>query len=97
LNALVIQSIPTAVISPSSSGATFRNPPLVSRNRLGVGATESGKVYRIEVTGYRGKTVNAISKFRRSNQVFLVPFDRLSQEYQRIHQQGGVIASITPV
>ncbi|NJP19333.1 MAG: hypothetical protein HC763_10540, partial [Hydrococcus sp. CRU_1_1] len=25
-----------------------------------------------------------------------VPFARLSQEYQRIHKEGGVIASITP-
>jgi phycoerythrin-associated linker protein len=97
LNALVIQSTPVPVISPASSGAVFRNPPSVSRSRLGVGATESGKVYRIEVTGYRGKTVRATSKIRRANQVLLVPYDRLSQEYQRIHQQGGVIASITPL
>ncbi|OLP19340.1 photosystem I reaction center subunit XII [Leptolyngbya sp. 'hensonii'] len=97
LNSLVIQSIPTPVISPAGDGATFRNPPVVSRTRLGVGAGEGGKVYRIEVTGYRAKSFNNISKFRRSNQVFLVPFDKLSQEYQRIHQQGGVIASITLV
>jgi phycoerythrin-associated linker protein len=97
LNSLVIQSIPTPVISPASDGATFRNPPLGSRTIHGVGASEGGKVYRIEVTGYRAKAVNSISKFRRSNQVYLVPFDQLSKEYQRIHQQGGVIASITPV
>ncbi|MBH8566878.1 phycobilisome linker polypeptide [Nostoc sp. CENA67] len=97
LNSLVIQSIATPVVSPSSSGATFRTPPAVSRSRQGVGATSDGKVYRIEVTGYRAKAVNAVSKFRRSNQVFLVPYDQLSQEYQRIHQQGGVIASITAV
>ncbi|MEB3177614.1 MAG: phycobilisome linker polypeptide [Nostocaceae cyanobacterium] len=97
LNSLVIKSTPTAVISPASDGATFRNPPVGSRTRHGAGASEGGKVYRIEVTGYRAKTVNQISKFRRSNQVYLVPFDKLSQEYQRIHQQGGVIASITPV
>lgn len=97
LNSLVIQSTPVAVISPASSGATFRNPTVGSRTRHGAGASEGGKVYRIEVTGYRAKTVNQISKFRRSNQVYLVPFDKLSQEYQRIHQQGGVIASITPV
>jgi phycoerythrin-associated linker protein len=97
LNSLVIQSTPTPVISPASSGATFRNPPVGSRTRHGAGASDGGKVYRIEVTGYRAKTVNQISKFRRSNQVYLVPFDKLSQEYQRIHQQGGVIASITPV
>ncbi|QSJ16652.1 phycobilisome linker polypeptide [Nostoc sp. UHCC 0702] len=97
LNSLVIQSIATPVVSPSSSGATFRTPPVVSRSRQGVGASSDGKVYRIEVTGYRSKAVNAVSKFRRSNQVYLVPYDQLSQEYQRIHQQGGVIASITAV
>jgi phycoerythrin-associated linker protein len=97
LNALVIQSIPTSVISPAGDGATFRNPAGSARSRHGVDASADGKVYRIEVTGYRAKTFNNISKFRRSNQVFLVPYDKLSQEYQRIHQQGGVIASITAV
>jgi phycoerythrin-associated linker protein len=97
LNALVIQSTPTAVVSPGGAGATFRNPSGSSRSRQGVGASDDGKVYRIEVTGYRAKTVNSVSKFRRSNQVFLVPYNKLSQEYQRIHQQGGVIASVTAV
>ncbi|MEH1841466.1 MAG: phycobilisome linker polypeptide [Nostoc sp.] len=97
LNSLVIQGTPTAVISPASAGATFSTPPTGARTRLGVDASASGKVYRIEVTGYRAKTFNNISKFRRSNQVFLVPYEKLSQEYQRIHQQGGVIASITAV
>jgi phycoerythrin-associated linker protein len=97
LNALVIQSTPTPVVSPAGSGATFRNPPVGARTRHGVDASSGGKVYRIEVTGYRSKAVNRVSKFRRSNQVFLVPYDKLSQEYQRIHQQGGVIASITAV
>jgi phycoerythrin-associated linker protein len=97
LNALVIQSTPTSVISPAGDGSTFRNPVGSARSRHGVDASADGKVYRIEVTGYRAKTFNNISKFRRSNQVFLVPYDKLSQEYQRIHQQGGVIASITAV
>lgn len=98
LNNLVIQQLPTAVIPPNSDGATFQTPPVgAARTRQGVGATESGKVYRIEVTGYRAKAVNRVSKFRRANRVYLVPFDQLSQEYQRIHRQGGVIASITPV
>ena len=51
----------------------------------------------IEVTSYRSKSVNNFSKFRRSNKVYLVPYDKLSEEYQRIHRQGGVIASVTPV
>ncbi|AFZ00583.1 phycobilisome linker polypeptide [Calothrix sp. PCC 6303] len=97
LNSLVIQSTPTPVISPASSGAKFRNPPVTSRTRHGVDASENGKVYRIEVTGYRSNKLNRVSQFRRSNQVYLVPFDKLSQEYQRIHRQGGVIASITSV
>jgi phycoerythrin-associated linker protein len=97
LNALVIQGTPTPVISSMGGGSTFSNPPVVSRSRQGVDATSGGKVYRIEVTGYRAKTVNSVSKFRRSNQVYLVPYDKLSQEYQRIHQQGGIIASVTAV
>ncbi|MDJ0508740.1 MAG: phycobilisome linker polypeptide [Crocosphaera sp.] len=102
LNKYVIQETPLAVIPPSGGSAgegwSFQDTPVGSRSRQGVGASDEGKVYRIEVTGYRspGK-VNRVSKFRRSNQVYLVPFNKLSQEYQRIHQQGGVISSITAV
>ncbi len=102
LNKYVIQETPLAVIPPSGGSAgegwSFQDTPVGSRRRQGVGASDEGKVYRIEVTGYRspGK-VNRVSKFRRSNQVYLVPFNKLSQEYQRIHQQGGVISSITAV
>ncbi|MFN3362163.1 MAG: phycobilisome rod-core linker polypeptide [Pseudanabaenaceae cyanobacterium] len=94
LNSLVIQEIPTPVVAP---GLTFRTPVLAARSRHGVDASAGGKVYRIEVTGYRAKVVNNVSKFRRSNQVFLVPYEKLSEEYQRIHRQGGIIASITPL
>lgn len=99
LNKYVIQETPVAIVPPSggSTGWSFQDTPLGARTRHGAGASAEGKVYRIEVTGYRSKVVNRVSKFRRSNQVFLVPFDQLSKEYQRIHQQGGVIASITPV
>lgn len=100
LNKYVIQAIPTAVVPPSdaSDGWSFQDPTLGSRTRHGVGASDGGKVYRIEVTGYASPgAVNRISRFRRSNQVYLVPFDQLSKEYQRIHKQGGKIASITPV
>ena len=97
LNALVIQKTPTPVISPGSAGSTFQNPPTAARQRQGVGATADGKVYRVEATGYRANTVRKISQFRRSNQVYLVPFNQLSETYQRIHRQGGVISSITAV
>jgi phycoerythrin-associated linker protein len=97
LNALTINSTATAVISPASSGASFQDTSVASRSRHGVDASSGGKVYRIEVTSIRANAVNRVSKFRRSNQVFLVPYEKLSQEYQRIHQQGGVIASVTVV
>jgi phycoerythrin-associated linker protein len=94
LNALVINATPTAVTAP---GNTFRNPPINPRTRLGSGADEQGKVYRIEVTGYRANKLNNISKFRRSNQVYMVPYEQLSETYQRIHKQGGSIVSMTAV
>jgi phycoerythrin-associated linker protein len=98
LNKYVIQDIPIPVIPPSGGsvgdGWAFQDTSLGASTRLG--NLEDGKMYRIEVTGYRSiGSVNRVSKFRRSNQVYFVPFNRLSQEYQRIHKSGGVIASIT--
>ncbi|MEM9808028.1 MAG: phycobilisome linker polypeptide [Cyanobacteria bacterium P01_D01_bin.56] len=97
LNSLVIQKTPTPVVAPGSTGGTFRNPPMVARQRHGVGASDGGKTYRVEVTGYRANTLKRVSQFRRSNQVYMVPFNELSETYKRIHRQGGVIASITAV
>jgi phycoerythrin-associated linker protein len=99
LNKYVIQDIPIPVIPPSGGsvgdGWSFQDTPSGASTRLGAG--EEGKIYRIEVTGFRpAGRVNRVSKIRRSNQVYFVPFNRLSQEYQRIHKEGGVIASITP-
>ena len=98
----VIQQSPIAVRPPSggSSGGgwAFQEPPLAAESRQGAGAGEDGKVYRVEVTGYpTSKAINRISRFRRSNKVYFVPYAQLSETYQRIHKQGGSIASITPV
>ncbi|MEM6256457.1 MAG: phycobilisome linker polypeptide [Cyanobacteria bacterium P01_D01_bin.156] len=97
LNSLVINAIPAPVLSPLSAGGTFQTPADSSRTRHGVGASANGKIYRVEVTSYRSKAFNRVSKFRRANKVYMVPFDKLSDEYKRIHKQGGVIASITLV
>ncbi|MFK8185881.1 MAG: phycobilisome rod-core linker polypeptide [Phormidesmis sp.] len=99
LNSLVINAVPTAVKAPSegSDGWAFSEPPIAANARFGAGIGERGKVYRIEVTSIRANTVRTRSRFRRANQVYLVPYEKLSQEYQRIHKSGGVIASITPV
>lgn len=102
LNKYVIQETPLPVIPPSGGavgdGWSFRDTSAGAQTLLGSSTGEEGKVFRIEVTGYRSQgKVNRVSKFRRSNQVYFVSFSQLSQEYQRIHKQGGVIASITPV
>lgn len=102
LNQYVIQGTPLAVIPPSGGAAgdgwSFQEPSLSARTRQGSGAGEDGKVFRVEVTAYSSPgAVNRVSKFRRSNKVYLVPFSQLSETYQKIHQQGGSIASITPV
>ncbi len=102
LNQYVIQNTPLAVVPPSGGAAgngwSFQDTTLGSRSRQGIGASDEGKVFRVEVTAYRSpNAVNRVSKFRRSNKVYLVPYNQLSETYQRIHKQGGAIASITPV
>lgn len=101
LNSNVIQETPISIVPPSGGAAgdgwSFQGAPRSPRTRQGAGAGANGKVYRIEVTGYSSNAVNRVSKFRRSNKVYLVPYEQLSQEYKRIHKQGGKIASITPV
>ncbi len=99
LNSLVINPTATAVIPSSGAGSTFRTPADAPSRRtpLGTSVSSIGNVYRIEVTGYRAKTVNKVSQFRRSNKVYLVPAEQLSAQFQRIHAQGGVISSVTVV
>jgi phycoerythrin-associated linker protein len=102
LGGAAYQNLPLPVIPPSSgetTGWSFRP----SRNlqdaptRLGVGAGEEGVTYRVEVTGYSANNLRRISRYTRSNRVFYVPFDKLSEQFKRIHREGGKIASITPV
>ena len=102
LGGAAYQNRPLAVVPPSSSetsGWSFRP----SRNlqdaptRLGVGAGEEGMTYRVEVTGYSANNVLRISRYVRSNRVYYVPFNKLSEQFIRIHREGGKIASITPV
>lgn len=93
---------PLPVVAPSgmnSQGFAFRptTRPTEPRSRLGVGASDEGKVFRVEVTGYNAPGVARVSRYRKSNQVFYVPFAKLSQQFQRIHKERGKIASITPV
>jgi len=96
------QNRPMAVVPPSSSetqGWSFRPSKNLqdAATRLGSGASDQGKTYRVEVTAYSANNVRRISRYTRSNRVYYVPFDKLSEQFKRIHAEGGKIASITPV
>lgn len=97
----VLTQTPITVIPPSGGAAgagwAFQETPLNSATRQGVGAGDDGKIYRVEVTGYRAKTYNAFPKYRRPNKVYMVPFNKLFELYQTIHKQGASVASVTPV
>lgn len=90
------------VVPPSSQdsqGWSFRpadnlTDPVI---RVGVLAGEEGKIYRVEVTAYRANNIRRVSRYRKANRVYFVPYNKLSEQYQRIHREGGMIASITPV
>jgi len=91
----VIRGTAPAVLSPSggSNGWAFQGDENTPK---GVGASQQGRIFRIEVTnrkplGVKRSTVDV----RRSNQVLLVPFEQLFSEYRRIHTSGAVIASVT--
>jgi phycoerythrin-associated linker protein len=100
LGGAVYQNRPLAVIAPSSAetqGWSFRPATNLqdAATRLGAGAV--GRMYRINVTGYRANNIRPISRYIKSNRVYFVPFEKLSQEFKRIHKEGGVISSITPM
>ncbi len=87
----------STIVPPSggSIGWAYRAsndvPPAV---RLGVTASDKGKVFRLEVTGIYGR---GYPKTRRSSTVYLVSFDDLLTKSQQIHRMGGKIASVTAI
>jgi phycoerythrin-associated linker protein len=97
----VLTQTPLAVIPPSGgasgNGWAFQDTPLTSATRQGVGASDDGKIYKVEVTGYRAKVYNSFPKYRRPNKVYMVPFNKLFELYVTLHKQGASVASVTPV
>ncbi len=102
LGGAAYQNRPIPVIAPSSQdsqGWSFRPAANLTDpvTRTGAIAGEAGKVYRVEVTGYRANNVRPTSRYRKANRVYFVAFNKLSEQYQLIHREGGKIASITPL
>jgi phycoerythrin-associated linker protein len=97
----VLTQTPLAIIPPSGGAAgggwAFQDTPLTSATRQGVGSGDDGKIYKVEVTGYRAKVYNSFPKYRRPNKVYMVPFNKLFELYVTLHKEGASVASVTPV
>jgi len=92
LNPAVHAEQPMAVVSPNAKGAMFRKVCTDGVTRQGVGGSEEGRTFRLEINGF-----NNFRLHKRRNRVRFIPFNKLLQYQQQIHREGGRIASITPV
>ena len=92
------QNQASTIVKPSGGGTEWRHSAAIPedsapKKALGGSYGESGRVYRIEVTGILQP---GYPKVRRSSTAFLVPYENLSQKYQEIVKKGGRIVSVTP-
>ena len=86
------------IVKPSGGGTSWKHGAAMTKDaapRKALGGTqeESGRMYRIEVTGILQP---GYPKVRRSSTAIMVPYERLSQKYQEIVKKGGRIISVTP-
>ncbi len=94
------QNSASTVINPSSSSGSFAYLPslrgVTPSSGFGGAATfgKSGRLYRVEVAGLNQPRYPNV---RRINQAFIVPYEELSPQMQRVLRQGGKIASVTPL
>ena len=92
------QNQASTIVKPSDGGSGWKygaasTQDATPKKALGGTPQESGRMYRIEVTGILQP---GYPKVRRSSTAFLVPYERLSQKYQEIVKKGGRIVSVTP-
>ncbi|MBD2329994.1 phycobilisome linker polypeptide [Alkalinema sp. FACHB-956] len=88
---------PVVAPSGSNNGFAYQSPArgITPQSTFGGSlAYGSGRLYRVEVArlaklGY--------PKVRQVNQAVIIPYEALSSYLQRIHSQGGKVASITPL
>lgn len=86
------------IVKPSGGGSSWRHGAAIpkdaaSTKALGGTPQESGRMFRIEVTGILQPGYPSV---RRSATAIMVPYERLSQKYQEIVKKGGRIVSVTP-
>lgn len=89
----------TAIVAPSGGTSGWAYQPSekeVARPSSFGGSTMYGsdRLFRVEVAAV---SQPGYPRVRRSNQVFTVPYEDLSNQMQRVLKMGGKIASITPL
>ncbi|WP_416238304.1 phycobilisome rod-core linker polypeptide [Synechococcus sp. CCY9202] len=92
LNPAVHSEAAVPVVSPNAKGSVFRKVQADGVTRMGVGASEEGRTFRVEITGFSNYRLH-----KRSNRVRFIPFNKLLEYQQQIHREGGRVASVTPV
>lgn len=89
----------TPIVAPSGNAAGWAYRPSAKGTAInsGFGGSTmygSDRLFRIEVAGV---SQPGYPRVRRSNQVFIVPYEDLSNQMQKVLRVGGKIASVTPV
>ncbi|MCP9820924.1 phycobilisome rod-core linker polypeptide [Synechococcus sp. Cruz-9H2] len=92
LNPSVHKAAPIPVVSPNAKGSAFRSVNSDGVTRMGVGAGEQGRTYRVEISGFNNYRLH-----KRSNRVRFIPFAKLLDYQRQIQREGGRIASVSPV
>ncbi|MGF1535921.1 MAG: phycobilisome rod-core linker polypeptide [Elainellaceae cyanobacterium] len=85
----------SSIDSPSAKRDSKLDTPKIALGGLGNSNQEQSRVYRIEVTGRIGSSLND-PRVRQSVQAYLVPYDQLSTRMQRILRSGAKITSVRP-
>ncbi|MCT0219540.1 phycobilisome linker polypeptide [Synechococcus sp. CS-1329] len=92
LNPSVHKGAAIPVVSPNAKGSAFRSVEADGVTRMGVGAGEQGRTYRVEISGFNNYRLH-----KRSNRVRFIPFNKLLDYQRQIQREGGRIASVSPV
>jgi phycocyanin-associated rod linker protein len=78
-----------------TSNASFSSIPKDATPQacLGGSKDESGRIYRLEVTGICQPGYPSV---RYSSTAYLIPFEQMLPRMQQIHRMGGKIVGVSP-
>jgi phycocyanin-associated rod linker protein len=90
------QNRASTIVKPTGEGSRGFHSSVgddTPNKALGGSWGESGRIYRLEVSGIRNP---GYPKVRRSSVAYLIPYEQMLPKMQQIHRMGGTIVSVTP-